>query len=92
MQLHAKEIYVSAANFKDASGKVSEAVEIGTNLKDNVVSIKFSEDLSPGPGALTITFAGQINNQMAGIINTASLYYILWLSSSFFNVDLWFLF
>jgi hypothetical protein len=66
VQLHAKELYVSAASFKDASGKVTETVEINTQLKDKVVSLVFPEELATGAGSLTITFAGEINNAMAG--------------------------
>ena len=69
VQLHAKDLHVTSATYtaKGGEGKALEAVEINMHLKDTVVTLVFPSNLPVGAGGtLSLTFQGEINNQMAG--------------------------
>ena len=66
IQVHAKDMYISAASFTGADGKAVEATEVGMHLKDNVATLRFPSEIAAGTGTLSISFAGEINNSMAG--------------------------
>ena len=52
---------------EDASVEGQEASSISVNLKDETVTLAFLEDVKPGDVALTMRFAGKLNNQMRGL-------------------------
>lgn len=66
LQLHSRELTIDQVSFTDESKRTYPCEAISFNLKRNVVTFDFENELPVGIGKLAITFAGSLNNQMAG--------------------------
>ena len=55
IQLHAKDLYVSAATFApEGDGASADAIEINMHLKDTVLTLRFAEALPVGKGVMLL--------------------------------------
>ena len=67
VSLHARELAVSEAKFTPAEGgEAIRAKRISLDLEATVLELEFGKELPLGAGTLSLTYIGQLNNQMAG--------------------------
>lgn len=66
--LHARELAIHKASFSASEDFAAAAVEINFNVKLTTVTIVFDKELPLGKGRLSISFTGQLNDQMVSLV------------------------
>eukprot|EP01059_Diplonema_ambulator_P017204 TRINITY_DN29182_c0_g1_i1.p1 TRINITY_DN29182_c0_g1~~TRINITY_DN29182_c0_g1_i1.p1 ORF type:complete len:879 (+),score=398.09 TRINITY_DN29182_c0_g1_i1:60-2696(+) len=66
VEMHQRDLCVSAAVCKCAEGAKLEAVAVTTRNKDKTLSLEFDEEIPVGEATLALEFTGVLNDQLAG--------------------------
>ncbi|CAL1545832.1 unnamed protein product [Lymnaea stagnalis] len=66
VKLHACEIAIQEAQYKDSSSETTLTAEVEYYKEDEEVGLLFPSELSPGKGALSLKFTGELNDKMKG--------------------------
>ena len=69
--LHALDLTIDSASATDAEGKKIDAVGIDMNFKEFTATIRFASPLCAGKATLSLSFRGNLNDQMVGFYRSS---------------------